>query len=196
MAITVPASAGSLRQPPPMTPIATPPAFRLRSADPADVQAIAILHDDVWRATHQRWLASGAEVDPGLAHRRGLWSGVVAAGALPVILAEDADGALLGFAHASACRDPDRDARRTGELTAIHVAPAQQRRGLGSALLERAVAQLGAAGFSAVSLWVAAHNVVARRFHHAHGFLDDGGRKHAPRSGFELVRYVRSVHRG
>ncbi len=176
-----------------MSPTASPPTVRLRGAAPGDALAVAALHDAAWRATHAHWLASGAEVDPGLAHRRGLWSSVIAAGALPLTLAEDADGTLLGFAHAGACRDADRDARRTGEVTAIYVAPGRQRRGLGSALLESTLAQLGAAGFNAVSLWVAAHNSVARRFYHVHGFLDDGGRKHAARSGFELVRCVRLV---
>ena len=173
-----------------MTP--TTAATALRTAIPDDVGTIAAIHLAAWRATHRRWVDPAQPERIGLVDRLALWSGVVAGERWPVTVAER-DGALLGFIHVLPCRDDDRDGRVTVEVSELYVAPEHQRRGLGAALLARALAELPAQGFRSVSLWVGAHNHVARRFYEAHGFENDGGTKVFPRTGWDGVRYVRLV---
>jgi len=62
--------------------------------------------------------------------------------------------ALLGFAGTGASRDPLRAG--LGELDTIAVAPAWWRRGVGGALMRRALGDLGRAGFHEAVLWTLA----------------------------------------
>jgi L-amino acid N-acyltransferase YncA len=168
------------------------PATTIRHATLADVDRIAAIHVDAWRATQKKWADPTQPERISVTDRLELWQGVIVAGTWPVLVAENAD-VLIGFAHVLPCRDPDRDPRVTGELSAIYLAPECQRRGYGSALLSQALADLSAQGFRSASLWVGAHNHVARRFYQAHGFENDGGTKIFARTGWDGVRYVRSL---
>ncbi len=76
-----------------------------------------------------------------------------------------------------AARDPDLDARRTGEIWGIYISPDHWRRGIGSRLAEEAERMLRSRGYEGAVLWVLEANQRARRFYEAMGFSPDGQSK-------------------
>ncbi len=64
-----------------------------------------------------------------------------------------------------------------GQVYAIYVDPTYWRVGIGRRLMERALAELRAAGLSDTTLWVRESNRRARRFYTACGWQPDGSAK-------------------
>jgi GNAT superfamily N-acetyltransferase len=63
------------------------------------------------------------------------------------------------------------------EIPAFYVAPDAWRRGVGSALMARALAEMAAAGFAHAVVWVLEGNNPAISFYEATGWRLDGGRE-------------------
>ncbi len=101
---------------------------------------------------------------------------------------------IVGMAVVGPSRDPEAGPT-TGELEAIYLAPEAMGRGIGRALLDRAVVDLGQRGFTAAMLWVLRENRRARDFYGAAGWETDGATKEEERPGGTLheVRYRRSL---
>ncbi|MDG4828639.1 GNAT family N-acetyltransferase [Solwaraspora sp. WMMD1047] len=80
-------------------------------------------------------------------------------------------GRLIGFSYVGphAHAEPD-----VGELSAIHVHPAEQGRGVGRALMTDALATLHRRGWRRAVLWVLAGNSHARDFYARCGWTPDG----------------------
>ena len=93
------------------------------------------------------------------------------------------DGALVGLLVFS--RQPDGYA----EIEAIHSLPGSWGTGLGSALLEFALAQTDAC--RGVGLWAFEKNARARRFYEKHGFAFTGETRVSEFDGAVEVRYER-----
>ena len=74
------------------------------------------------------------------------------------------------------------------EIVAIHSLPESWGTGLGSAMLQSALAQIGA---QTVFLWAFRENKRARRFYEKHGFRWDGAERISEFDGAVEVRYVR-----
>lgn len=134
---------------------------RYREADAGDAEGIAALHADSWRR-HYRGALSDAFLDGDLAaDRLAVWTerfrrpdpGSV------TVLAEDPDGTLVGFTHVIFEHDPTWGAL----LDNLHVAAGQQRRGIGSRLLELSAVPVR----TGLYLWVLEQNVAARNFYAA-----------------------------
>lgn len=125
----------------------------LRPAVRSDLRAVGELF---WTAR-----TAAAPVMPASVHSResvlDFYGGLDLGGRREVWLAEDADGALIGFLHLA-----------DDWLDDLYVHPAHQRDGVGSALLGLARA-LRPAGFE---LWVFAANTPARAFYARHGLLE------------------------
>ena len=75
------------------------------------------------------------------------------------------------------------------EILALHTLPEARGTGLGAALLEEALTQIGG---GTVYLWAFRENVRARRFYEKHGFRWDGTQRVSEFDGAVEVRYVRS----
>lgn len=137
------------------------PQVRYREADAADAAGIAALHADSWRR-HYRGALSDAFLDGDVVtDRLAVWTERLRQpdpGSMTV-LAEDHDGALVGFAHVIFDDDPTWGAL----LDNLHVARGQQRRGIGSRLLERTAAAV----HTGLYLWVLEQNVAAQDFYEA-----------------------------
>lgn len=140
----------------------------VRRARPEEALAIARVHVASWRASY-RGIVPDAFLD-GLSAEGRLprWQqtlGSTAAGA-GVWVAEVA-GEIVGLASAGQERSGDRHYR--GELYALYLLPAYQRRGLGRRLVGAVAAHLVEQGIQTLVLWVLAANAPGRRFYEALG---------------------------
>ena len=146
--------------------------MRIRPAAPQDVEAIARVHIDSWRAAY-RGLMPDAVLDRlDYAESAERWTGRVADKELVALVAEtdgtdgsDA-GRIVGFALGG--HERSGDPVYTAELYAIYLDPRHLRRGTGT-LLVRALAQaLCDRGHRSLLVWVLSANP-ARHFYTALG---------------------------
>ena len=88
---------------------------------------------------------------------------------------------LDGKAHCIAWWDAAKDDDMPGaaELRCIHSLPDNWRRGYGSRMMERVLADVKVAGYETIVLWVFARNERAIRFYEAHGFTASGKKQDA-----------------
>ena len=89
-------------------------------------------------------------------------------------LVAEVDGEIVGIALLWAERTGEVD---TGELILLYLVPGSWDRGVGSALMDRCVAELREIGYREAVLWVAEENPRARTFYERKGWRADGGRK-------------------
>ncbi|GAB3250471.1 ribosomal protein S18-alanine N-acetyltransferase [Nocardioides dilutus] len=154
----------------------TRPSVTVRPATSDDLVAVAVLEDENLGA--DAW--SVGLLSEGLA------------GSLPTVhyLVAEADGAVVGHAVTSLAGD-------IAELQRIAVTPAARRTGVGSDLLEAAVA-LAASGGEAdrMLLEVRADNAGALAFYAARGFVEVDRRPRYYRDGATAVVMRRSLGRG
>src|ERR1700692_3108109 len=101
----------------------------IRAATAADITAITAIYDHAVR----HGTASFELEPPDAAEMARRWQALVAAG-YPYVVAE-ADGVVAGYAYAGPYRP--RPAYRWSVEDSVYVAPAMQRRGIGTALLAR-----------------------------------------------------------
>ena len=81
-----------------------------------------------------------------------------------------------------------QEGERGVEILAIHSLPESWGSGLGAAMLEEALDQIGD---QSVFLWAFKENKRARRFYEKHGFRWDGGERVSAFDGAIEVRYVK-----
>jgi GNAT superfamily N-acetyltransferase len=109
-----------------------------------------------------------------------------------MLVAEDGDE-LVGFTTCGESRDPDAGPD-AGEIRTFFVAAGRWRRGVGRALMEAALADLAARGYSEATVWSFAANERANAFYEAHGFARDGTeRTEETWAGIAEVRYRRAL---
>jgi ribosomal protein S18 acetylase RimI-like enzyme len=168
-------------------------AILVRDAETGDAAGMAQVHVESWRGAYRGLIPQ--EVLDGLdvGARTNLWIRVMdrndpVRGA--VLVAED-DDRIIGFVHVRQTRDKDGDPARTGELTAIYLAPDAWGRGAGRALMDAAVSRLVTAGYADATLWVLDTNERARRFYTAAGWDIDGTAK--TEDGLSEIRYRRPL---
>ncbi len=129
--------------------------MKLRAARPGDEAAIAEVHVRTWQAAYRGQIPDDFLDSLSIEERTGMWRQIIAESTTPgraCIVAEVGDR-IVGFANLCPSRD-DRAAPRTGELATIYLLEEHWNRGLGRALLDRAVAGLTEAGFATATLWV------------------------------------------
>lgn len=141
----------------------------IRDATGADAAAIARVHVDSWRTTY-RGLMPDAVLD-GLSYagreRQWVWATSAAAeGRGCVVVADEGEAGIVGFASGGACRD---DLGYGAEVPAIYLLEAWQGRGLGKGLMLAAADRLAARGYDSLLVWVLETNELGRRFYAALG---------------------------
>jgi GNAT superfamily N-acetyltransferase len=157
----------------------------VRSASVGDAEAIGRIHVDAWRRTY------AGQMDPEFlawmdaAHQAEMW-GTRTQGPGRVAVAERA-GATGGFV-ANGDRPDDDLPTSTGQVYAIYVDPPVQGTEVGAALMNYAVADLGASGYDAAVLWALASDPVARTFYERGGWRPDGIERDEPASRDAPVR--------
>ncbi len=129
-----------------------------------------------WRSAFRGLLPAEYLDGLSLDERTATWQARLIEPGNHVIVTEDTEG-VCGFCSYGYCRDADVDCGQIGEIRTLYIHPRAWRGGRGRRLCERALAALCAAGFRAVTLWVARGNPNAQAFYRTLGFADDGGRK-------------------
>jgi GNAT superfamily N-acetyltransferase len=152
----------------------------VRAAAPLDAPALAAIHRANWLALLGLDLP-GLEASLDAAGLTQTWGNAIQLsggdGPYAVLAAEDAGGAVVGFAALGPLLDPD-GGKGAAELVALWVSPDHQRAGHGSRLLEAsadAARRLQAA--SRLSHWVARQDVFRQRFLRSAGFGADGAER-------------------
>jgi ribosomal protein S18 acetylase RimI-like enzyme len=134
----------------------------VRPAHVDDAAAIARVHVDSWRTTYRDLLPAeflASLTESGYADR---WQRVIGDGSSRVYVVEE-EGEVVGFA--SGGRERAGETGFAGELYAIYVLEADQRRGHGRELVRAAVEGLREMGLRDMIIWVLRDNAPARRFY-------------------------------
>ncbi|MFZ2987781.1 GNAT family N-acetyltransferase [Ideonella sp.] len=153
--------------------------MRIAPAQQQHAEGLATLHVQAWQAAYAGILSPGFLAGLSVEARAERWQAVLQAAESSTWVArltdetsEPGPGAasdLAGFVSFAHCRDAGAPADQ-GEIWALYAAPAAWGKGVGRALLRRAVDELMARGFRSVSLWVFSDNWRARRFYERCGF--------------------------
>lgn len=161
----------------------------LRRATPDDSETIAALHVACWAETYRGLLPEPLIDSMRLPDRTIQWQRALERRTdVQVIVAEDTDGGLLGFASGGPARGSDLGARH--EVYAIYVLRRAQRQGVGRALLQSLAAHLALTSLLPAALdlglWVLRDNAPARAFYERLGG-EPGGERMERREGHDLA---------
>ncbi|TWF50216.1 GNAT family N-acetyltransferase [Neorhizobium alkalisoli] len=157
--------------------------FHLEDATAADIAAITeIYRDSVLTGT-----ASYEITPPDEAEMASRFEAITAKG-YPYIAARDEDGALLGYAYASAFRT--RPAYRWLVEDSIYLAPAARGRGVGKALLKELLVRCEALGFRQMVAVIGGASPASVGVHKSLGFEMTGTLKG---TGFKHGKWLDTV---
>jgi GNAT superfamily N-acetyltransferase len=166
----------------------------VRRADPSDARSIAGVHVRTWRRAYRGIVPDRVLDSLSVDARTRNWREWLGdpEGRSTTFVAEGAGGAVEGFCSVNLpSRDEDAD-EQTAEVSALYVEPGRWRTGLGTALLEAALADARERGAGEATLWVFARNEGARAFYARFGFEPDGGERRHDWSGGETEVRLRS----
>jgi ribosomal protein S18 acetylase RimI-like enzyme len=188
----------------------------IRPASAADAVQIAAVRRDSWFAAYEGiiprpMIDRATAPDDGTRVRQSFltrpWQSMIAAvaGEPPQPAAQPAGPGIVGFASYG----PELDVLgapwphplttaghegRTAELYALYVHPAWWSTGTGRALMDQVLAEVSAAGYVCIMLWVLEYNARARRFYSRAGFGPDGARHRLyDLGGVTEIRYRRAL---
>jgi len=136
----------------------------VRQAGPEDVEAIARIEVETWRATYAGMLPDRVLVGMSEKRQRGAWSGLVRYRPGDVVVAEDAGLGVVGFGNCGSQRDPTLP--YVGEIFTLYVTPDAQNRGIGRQLIAALFERLNRNGKQSALIWVIRAN--PSRFFYEH----------------------------
>jgi ribosomal protein S18 acetylase RimI-like enzyme len=152
--------------------------FAVRRAREDDVVAIAEVQIASWRAAYRGIIVDATLDGMDIAKHAIQWQRSFDQRA-PIWVAE-AEEAVVGFVGL-----------RGNEITVLYVQPDRQRRGIGRALLESALATIASEGAGLAWLWVLEANATARAFYAAvGGRISDSGPVRVEGQTLTQVRYL------
>ena len=144
----------------------------IRDAVEADVEGIARVHVQAWRESYKDFLSPEALAGMSVEERMQMWQGAFAHPnpKARLLVAEGADGEIVGFARGAPVRPKEPDLLATNtEIFAIYLLDKVKRQGIGRRLMAGVFDHLAAQGFRSAGLWVLRENLPARRFYEALG---------------------------
>ncbi|MDQ3759635.1 MAG: GNAT family N-acetyltransferase [Actinomycetota bacterium] len=148
----------------------------MREAQLRDARQVAAVHVRAWQAAYRGLLSEELLDQLSVQERERRWHELLSEthGRSFTLVSVDDGERVEGFcALSTPSRDADADAR-TAELAATYVEPDRWRVGVGTALVDAALARLRRGGYEQVMLWVFAANDQARSFYRRFGFEPDG----------------------
>jgi ribosomal protein S18 acetylase RimI-like enzyme len=147
--------------------------MNIRRAKVEDAPTLARIHVDSWQAAYHDIVPDSFLQGFTYSKREEAFRKAITDNLEETYLVEDGES-KVGILTIGASRDTDLDAKLTGEIWGIYLAPAYWRRGIGTLLAKEAERLLQLRGHMAVVLWVLEGNTAARRFYEAVGYLLDG----------------------
>ena len=146
--------------------------YAIRRATAADAAALAQVHDATWRETYVG-LMSDEMLDALTADARTeAWERILSGRSsyLATTYVAERSGTLVAF---GSCGEQREEAFRAegygGEIAAVYVLKTDQRRGLGTRLMETMIADLRERGLTAFTLWMPRDNIPARSLYESLG---------------------------
>ncbi len=139
----------------------------LRVAGPRDLAGVTRVFLDCWRRSYLRVLPEPAITAMTDERAEAIWRRALASSDGRVVVAES-DGDLVGVTRYTA-------GLTEGAVHSLYVSPDAQGMGLGSLLLDDAVATFRSEHLASAALWVFAANSAALGFYGSRGWLPDGG---------------------
>lgn len=149
----------------------------IRRALADDALGVATVHVRSWQAAYRGLMPDGYLDQLDVERRRAGWESTIAETDWPrtgTLVATEANGTVVGFAHIGPAREGDGDPIVIGELTTIYLLPEVWGSGVGRRLMAAAVNVLRDAGFAEAILWVFEGNERAQRFYEIGGWQLDG----------------------
>jgi GNAT superfamily N-acetyltransferase len=123
-----------------------------------------------------------------------LWPALLEQEGVRILVAEEpGEPGLLGYTAYGANRDPDAGPD-VGEVRTFFVHSRAWRRGVGTAMIQRALSDLRETGYAEATVWSFSDNARANAFYEHHGFERDGAeRREEAWAEILEVRYRRAV---
>jgi ribosomal protein S18 acetylase RimI-like enzyme len=142
---------------------------RIRAATEADSEAIGRVHVAAWRETYRGLIPDHVLAALSPEQRAEQWRSGLARGAKgpSVFVAEDSNESIVGFGAAGPPRDTTLGWQ--AEIHALYLLRANQRRRLGTQIMQHLAAALLLRGRRSVGLWVLTTNAPARAFYERFG---------------------------
>lgn len=168
-------------------------AVTLRTATLVDLELLAAIHEASAREAYRHIFPPAAEF-PREAARAEI--GLHLRDPAKRTAMASSDGANVGLVVAGPASDtaPTLSDGTVGQISLLHVHPDARDRGIGTLLLNDALAWLGAAGHTQAVLWVLVGNERARAFYEHRGWRDDGARRIEQHAiPIEIMRYGRAL---
>jgi L-phenylalanine/L-methionine N-acetyltransferase len=166
-------------------------SFRIRRGDPSDAEQLARLADSV-SAEPEGWLISVAGEWRSAGDERRYLKALRRYAHAAVFVAEREDGRLVG--RLSVGRDPHPASSHVADV-GLMVAADARRQGVGTGLLEAAVAWAREAGVRKLELHVFPWNEAAIALYESFGFEQEGFRRQHYRRGGEYVDAILMAYR-
>jgi ribosomal protein S18 acetylase RimI-like enzyme len=139
--------------------------YTIRQAQSSDAAGLAAVHETTWRETYvgllSEHLLNALTADARTAAWRQMLAG--APGILSTTYVAERDGGLVAFGSCGEQRDKEfAAAGYPGEFTAVYVLKTDQRRGVGTRLMQAMMGDLAERGLVGFTLWVPQKNIPAR----------------------------------
>src|SRR5436190_6476720 len=151
--------------------------MRVRWAKPQDARAIAEVHVASWVGGYRGLAPDDLLNRLSVDERERQWREWLGdPGRRSRTLVAGRHGRVEGFCSVAMPARGADEGSDLAEIPAFYVAPEAWRRGVGSALMARALAEIRAAGFARAVIWVLDGNDRAVAFYGTMGWRRDGGR--------------------
>ncbi len=148
--------------------------MEIRDARPDDLPAIARVHVDSWRTTYRDLMPKSYLDNLSYNARETVWQAAFVPDSTSFVMVADDGGEVVGFAGGGAVNGETPESRGFGgELYAIYVLDAYQRRGLGQRLVAAVAERLIAEGRESMITWVLEDNAACRFYERIGGELLD-----------------------
>ena len=135
--------------------------MKIRAATAQDIGGIAYVHATSWKTTYRGLLPQDFLDRITPEGRTPQWERTLAASnrEICILVAEDADGRIVGFLSAGPCREKEAPLDSfDAELYALYILEPYQRTGTGSRLVRCAAGELTARGHRSMLAWVLTDN--------------------------------------
>lgn len=172
----------------------------VRPAVASDLDGVVEVFLDCWRTSYAAVLPADVRESMTEESARELWRSAFRRAGSTVLVAVPGratgpapDGPVVGVVRFSRQESSVPAGSAPGDVDSLYVSPHSQGQGLGTVLLDAAVAGLAASGAEAARLWVFESNRPSLAFYRSRGWSDDGRRRTEEAFGVPELGLSRAV---